>query len=151
MFDLEGDKGSLITDIAVQGFDTLAVGREDGTVTVITLMNQCRRSHLLQEIDQIGTLIGDKTQFYRHSDEPISKIIYVGPEYNAYCCASGTSIHNGLTNMSCNLGREVTHLASCIEEDGHSTIAAGLGKCGQIQMIDFLTMTPLFTIASEHV
>ena len=39
IFELQAVKGSLITEISVKGSDTIAIGREDGTVTVLTLLN----------------------------------------------------------------------------------------------------------------
>ena len=44
---MQADYGSLITDVAVLGLDTFAIAREDGSVTVVALLNQFRRSELL--------------------------------------------------------------------------------------------------------
>ena len=95
-------------------------------------------------------MIAENKQIHQHSEESVHKIIYAGNEFNEYCCASGISIFNGQSKKGINLGREVTHLARCIENDGSITLAAGQGKCGNIKMIDYRTMTPLFNITSEH-
>ena len=51
LMQIEACSGYLITDVAVLGLDTVAIARDDGSVTVKTLVNQCRRSELLQSID----------------------------------------------------------------------------------------------------
>ena len=51
LFKIEACSGNLITDVAVLGLDTIAIAREDGTVTVNTMVNQCILSDLLKSLD----------------------------------------------------------------------------------------------------
>ena len=76
-----------------------------------------------------------------HSKNRIDRVVYVGAtNLEDYCAVSGRTLYSGKSDIEITLKAKVTQVRSFLASDGTALVAAGLGKIGEVQILDGLTL-----------
>ena len=76
-----------------------------------------------------------------HSSNRIDRVVYVGAsKLEEYCAVSGSTLYSGKSDAETTLKAQVTQIWSFQTSDGTGLIAAAMGKIGEIQILDGLTL-----------
>ena len=106
-------------------------------------MEQRPWDDVLKGIEEENCLIAVNTQSIQHCQERLNCIIYADEShYNAYCTSSNEFLYKGNNaELELNLNAEIKQLRKI--QIGHRAImiAAGLATDGEIDLIDYTTMT----------
>ena len=76
-----------------------------------------------------------------HSEDKINRVIYIGDLLEEYCAVSGATLFSGKSDLEVTLKSDVTQLRSFTASDGTMLVAAGMGRTGEVQILDGLTLT----------
>ena len=148
LHSIKTETGNLILDVATQGIDTLAIAGRDGSVTVKQLLVRDKTNSYVYDDVSNQVITSNDIHFERHSKNKIDRVVYVGCEPADYVACSGPTLYCGASEYETTLRSSVTQLEAFIGGGSESVmLVAGLGRTGQIEIVDAATLTRQVSIS----
>lgn len=143
MHTIKAEPGCHFNDIVVSpsDIDTFALASEDGSVTVRELLVSQSGSSFVFDDASNQTITSETRHFVQHSSKGIDHLVFFASRYTSYCAASGSTVYSGNSDAQINLKSSITQLKTFKSSSGTPVIAAGLGRVGEIHLLetDYLT------------
>ena len=135
------ETGNRILDVATQGIDTLAIACRDGSVTVKQLLVRDSNSYVYDDVSNQAITSND-CHYEQHNENSIDRVVFVGCKPADYVACSGATLYCGASEYETTLPSRVTQLEAFIGGGSESVmLVAGLGRTGQIDILDAATLT----------
>lgn len=130
---IKAEAGSFITDVAVQGVETLALANEDGSVMVKQLtVAKPGSSFILNDVIN-QSITSENRQMVIHSNQRIDRVIYFGERLEDYIAVSGATLYSGRDDAEITLKARVSQLQSFKSaQSAQSLLAVGMADRGEV-------------------